>query len=99
MLDKLGILVYGIKWKFKICSFPFSNLGYCIGLNGKTFKTTNSIIEWMQITSPSNENLNYVYFIDANEGMILDSLGRIYKTSNGGINWNNNCSISSFHMN
>jgi len=69
-------------------TFPSANTGYILTDSNKIIKSTNSGDSWNALTLPINK-LNSFYFINANTGFISANIGAtIYKTTNGGWNWN-----------
>jgi photosystem II stability/assembly factor-like uncharacterized protein len=53
------------------------------------FFPLNLYPQWMQITSPTSNDLYTVFFMDASTGFVSGSLnGTIYKTIDGGASWN-----------
>lgn len=69
--------------------FPDSNssIGFAItAWGGKIFKTTNCGISWAQISQPTSQNLNDVFFTSTTNGYIVGS-NFILETTDGGINW------------
>lgn len=72
--------------------FTTAQIGYICGTNGKMDKTIDGGLNWFESSNgiPSNEYLEGLYFPSANTGYVggggyLDA--RIYKTTNGGLNW------------
>lgn len=49
--------------------------------------TTSLKGSWAVVTSPTNQSINGVYFVDAAQGWIVGGGGIIYKTINGGSSW------------
>jgi photosystem II stability/assembly factor-like uncharacterized protein len=68
--------------------------GYIIGLNGKMFRTENTMRDWDEIIDPANA-FPYlsVYFQDFNTGWVtggrIDIIGFIKKTTDAGVTWQN----------
>jgi hypothetical protein len=52
------------------------------------WRTTNSGVNWYQITSPAWPYIYYIQFADGNTGWLTGN-GGIFKTTNGGSNWVN----------
>ena len=68
--------------------FVNETTGYAVGDNNAAVKTTNAGMNWttMTVASPF-VNLSDVFFTDINNGYISCTNG-IYRTTNGGSNWN-----------
>jgi photosystem II stability/assembly factor-like uncharacterized protein len=85
----------GINWlvtqlPYYIFSMDFvdNNTGYLSDDNGFLHKTTNGGQNWININLNSGLYLNYVDFIDLNNGFVVASENqRLLVTSNSGINW------------
>lgn len=74
--------------------FVDCNIGYAVGTNYYNtyskeliLKTTNGGKDWIDLTTYSFNELNSVWFVDANNGYAVGSKGTIIKTTNGGTNW------------
>ena len=80
---------------FKSVSFvPNSTIAYAIGstmVGGLILKSNNNGISWTEVTSsipsPISTSLNDISFTSTNNGLIVGNSGAIYKTSDGGLNW------------
>lgn len=69
--------------------FPLSNssIGFAVSAwGGNIFKTTNGGISWTQISQPTSQDLNDVFFTSTNNGYIIGS-NFILETLDGGTNW------------
>jgi photosystem II stability/assembly factor-like uncharacterized protein len=91
----------GLNWELKYTAFdinkihfPSSNTGYCSGQDHECIKTTNGGLSWFQIQNWGINTAFYaVYFTSNNTGYIggrdipSTLVGKIYKTVNGGYNW------------
>ncbi len=55
--------------------------------------------DWILLDSGTTQNLNSVYFFDANIGLIVGDNGLILRTTNGGETWDNITSATSNHLN
>ena len=53
------------------------------------WRTTNSGVNWYQLTVPIVPYIFYVQFVDENTGWFTSGFNGIYKTTNGGSNWVN----------
>ncbi|MEO8446907.1 MAG: YCF48-related protein [bacterium] len=73
-------------------SFLNSNVGFIVGDSGKVLKTTNAGLNWNFLNLNTKENLTYLKFIDESNGFI--SGNSIFKTTNGGTDWD---SVSGFN--
>jgi photosystem II stability/assembly factor-like uncharacterized protein len=93
----------GLNWQTKTSSlggfgrfhFPNSTVGYLTGMSDDNdsllfFKSTNGGETWNYLNGyyMITQYFGSLYFIDANTGFYTDDLGRLYRTSNGGVNWN-----------
>lgn len=68
--------------------FVNETTGYAVGDNNAAVKTTNAGVSWTSMTVASPFiNLSDVFFTDINNGYISCTNG-IYRTTNGGSNWN-----------
>jgi photosystem II stability/assembly factor-like uncharacterized protein len=76
--------------------FINANSGYAVGSNQPgsykyIFKSINNGNSWSQQLYLANfEYFNSVYFTNINNGYVVGNFGKIYKTTNGGINWSGN---------
>lgn len=85
----------GINWHvtllpYYIFSMDFvdNNTGYLSDDNGFLHKTTNGGQNWVSINLNSGLYLNYVDFIDLNNGFVVASENqRLLVTTNSGLNW------------
>ncbi|MBM4158999.1 MAG: T9SS type A sorting domain-containing protein [Ignavibacteria bacterium] len=64
--------------------------GYTSGWNS-ILKTTNSGIGWNEINKPENNSFFSIHFFDPYYGFITGGVGRIYRTTSGGV-WINQIS-------
>ncbi|MBI5404561.1 MAG: T9SS type A sorting domain-containing protein [Ignavibacteriae bacterium] len=80
-------------YRFNSIIFPNLNTGFCCGLYGTIFKTTNSGDNWFLSTDTSDYQINFynMDFIDVNTGFAsgynYSTLGYVIKTTNSGLNW------------
>lgn len=58
---------------------------FLVGSDGNVLRTTDYGNNWQQTILEGT--LNFISFTDANTGWISGNSGKIYKTTNGGINW------------
>ncbi len=72
--------------------FIDSNLGWAVGERGTVLYTDNGGMGWMSLYfgSPYTD-FNEVFFVDSLNGWITSESG-LYKTTNGGLNWNEHIS-------
>lgn len=69
-------------------SFFSGGNGWACGTKGFLAQTADSGNTWTTINSPANTiTLVDIAFKNAQNGILADSLGKIYLTNNGGINW------------
>lgn len=68
--------------------FVNNETGYCAGNSGLILKTTNSGLQWNQISSPAVFNFDYLKFF-GNDSAVLSAnkIDSIYFTTNAGVNW------------
>jgi hypothetical protein len=89
----------GLNWtisslgnsQLKFIYFLNSSTGFITGENTALFKTTNGGESWVDISLGIPETIVKIFFYDETHGYFLtrqylDS-GSVYKTTNGGINW------------
>ncbi|MCE3278102.1 MAG: hypothetical protein K0S44_293 [Bacteroidetes bacterium] len=74
--------------------FTSADTGYVVGgaagsfNNSLILKTTDGGINWSPQTAATIKVLNSVHFIDKDTGYVVGNSGTIFKTINGGLNWN-----------
>jgi photosystem II stability/assembly factor-like uncharacterized protein len=56
-------------------------------INLRTENPPVSDVSWQQLTSPTNDFISGVSFIDRNTGFITTLTGGVYRTDNGGSSW------------
>lgn len=72
------------------CHFPDSETGYVVGYGNLILKTTNSGLNWLDISLPTTaENMNSVWFLNADTGFLCSTRDTLLYTTNGGISWLN----------
>ena len=86
--------VYNNPTSFYIRSVAFvspSN-GFAVRDKGVILKTTDAGQTWLKDSLPTLSSFTDIYFVDATTGYISaktgQMMGEIYKTTNGGVNWN-----------
>src|SRR5690349_9326587 len=69
--------------------FTGTNTLYIAGNYGTIMKSTNAGANWVSQVSGTTENLEAVFFVNANTGFIAGGAGNslVLKTTNGGTNW------------
>jgi photosystem II stability/assembly factor-like uncharacterized protein len=78
----------GTTNNLKAIHFPRdNNIGYVISNNGIIKKTTNSGVDWQDVSLPTPANLNGLFFLNATKGWVVGDEGVIYSTFDGGTNW------------
>ncbi len=71
---------------FRAMHFLDNNTGWVTGSSGRTFKTTNSGINW--VSQPTGTFTNYdIFFADHLTGWITFYGSSVRKTTNGGASW------------
>ncbi|MDP1678100.1 MAG: YCF48-related protein [Bacteroidota bacterium] len=65
-------------------SAPSANVIYVCGSGGMIFKSTNGGDTWKDISAPTTQSLNAIYFYDEKRGFAVGDSGKIFFTSNGG---------------
>lgn len=80
----------GVNSSLKKIQMINFNTGYSCGSSGYILKTTNSGANWVAQVTGTNYNFESLTFINENTGWAISQLSNytIYKTSNGGQNWN-----------
>ncbi|HMS33482.1 MAG TPA: YCF48-related protein, partial [Ignavibacteria bacterium] len=86
----------GVVADFTSISMINENTGYISGTNNRVMKTTDGGASWVAKTGPSPVATSQIYtcdFIDENTGWVFVNFstvagGNIFKTTNGGDNWN-----------
>ncbi len=73
------------NYDLRAVKFFNENTGIVAGQGG-IWRSTSSGVNWTQVFS--GINFNSVSFSDGNVGYSVGDIGKIYKTSNGGMNWN-----------
>jgi photosystem II stability/assembly factor-like uncharacterized protein len=69
--------------------FPNDTLGFCSGNDGRMLRTTDGGETWTTSLVGFGDDLYEVLFVNENEGYYItgQSNGTIYRTWNGGLNW------------
>jgi len=71
---------------FRAVHFLDNNTGWVTGSSGRTFKTTNSGLNW--VSQPTGTFTNYdIFFADHLTGWITFYGSSVRKTTNGGVSW------------
>jgi photosystem II stability/assembly factor-like uncharacterized protein len=65
------------------------NTGYCVGGYQKILRSINGGQNWIEVGSPGAEYFTDLCFVNVNTGWVCDpyGFGGIFKTTNGGSNW------------
>ncbi len=74
------------------------NNGWIVGENGQVLKTNNEGSDWYPLSSGTNENLDGIFFLDANIGWISGANGTLLKTTNGGSTWSDQSLSRDFNV-
>jgi len=78
----------------KDINFANDSVGYCVGEYSKIVKTVDGGATWADITNNTNisGNLQTVWFLNSDTGYVgkTTSTAAMYKTTNGGLTWNQN---------
>jgi len=61
---------------------------YAVGDSGSVIRSYNAK-DWTIIPTPTNKNLNDLFFFDIFRGIVIGNQGMILKTDNGGTSWQN----------
>jgi photosystem II stability/assembly factor-like uncharacterized protein len=95
----------GLNWQasqltsLRVYSIFFLNsqTGFISASNATIFKTTDAGNSWSSITcnSLAGSDFEDIYFMNENNGFAVSSY-YVYKTTNGGYNWNNQFSVSGY---
>lgn len=85
----------GNKTGFSQVFFVNRDLGFISGSSG-IIKTTNGGNKWSLCLydTTTNRRFNSVFFVDENKGWTVTNDGKIFKTTDGGSNWNNEALIN-----
>lgn len=80
----------GTSPDFHSVSFPSASIAWSCGAGGWLAFSADSGKTWTQVTSPGgNARLDKISFSNQNSGLLIDSAGNLYRTSDGGANWSN----------
>ncbi len=60
---------------------------YACGFGGTVIKSTNDGSTWSNLTTSVTADLNSLFFINKDTGIVVGNNGTILKTTNGGLNW------------
>ena len=63
--------------------------------DGGVFKTNDGGQSWTRQINLTTDNPNKIFFINKDIGWVGNSFGKLYKTYNGGLNWNLQSSLGS----
>lgn len=74
-------------------SFINNNFGYCFSNNNTIQKTEDGGLTWLSINTGITGNISGGLFINKDIGFII-TIGQIYITTNGGINWDLEYTVS-----
>ena len=64
-----------------------NNNAFCGGKNGILLKSIDQGETWTEITTSASGSITSILFINSSIGFFTTSLGKIFKTLNGGIDW------------
>ncbi len=64
-----------------------NNNAFCGGKNGVLLKSLDQGETWTEITTSASGSITSIHFINSSIGFFTTSLGKIFKTLNGGIDW------------
>ena len=68
--------------------FPGDTIGYAVGMNN-LYKSIDQGATWNSLPNVSTFDKSNIYFLNDTTGFFLAAYGIIFKTVDGGINWNN----------
>lgn len=79
----------GTDSKLKAIHFPKNNTdtGYVVCDNGIIKKTINAGINWQDVSLPTRDNINGIFFLTTNKGWVVGDEGVIFSTFDGGTHW------------
>ncbi len=80
----------GPGYAISTISFINADTGFAGGKNNVIIRTTNGGIKWTmvhQTNGTANEWIRKLFFVDNYVGYALNSIGQIYKTTDGGTDW------------
>ncbi len=83
---------YGSVYTLNSICFPSINTGYSIGGGEGNYgraliKTTNGGLNWLYKDLPGNDIWQKVYFVNIETGFVIGGNGKIFKTTNEGVDW------------
>ncbi len=67
--------------------FISDDIFFISGRSGEILKTVDGGIHWLPINVPTGNAILSINFSSESEGMVVDSKGEIWETSNGGKSW------------
>ncbi|MGE5457977.1 MAG: YCF48-related protein [Methanococcaceae archaeon] len=77
------------SWLNSVC-FTSADVGTAVGSEGTVLRTTNGGKSWLRQNSGSINELNSVFFTNADTGIVLETYSQnpgILRTTNGGMTW------------
>jgi len=72
-------------------TFPFADLGFACGERGIVLKSTNYGEDWVELLPLIDSLVTFtdIKFLSSTLGLIVSDDGRIFRTEDGGANWQN----------
>jgi len=67
-------------------SAPSDKVCWIVGRGGTVLRTTDGGAHWQKIRPPSQEDLHYIFAVDARQATVSLASGK-YQTTDGGITW------------
>lgn len=74
------------SWAYNHALLLDTKVGYAFG-TASMLKTTNGGKSWVEVNRSSSSFVDGIDFYDSSHGMMVCSTGRIYRTGDGGLTW------------
>lgn len=75
------------QYDYSSMVWPSTSVCYAGTWSGVIVKTTDAGNTWTTLNVPTTANLPYLYFVDELYGFAADTYNRLFRTSDGGANW------------
>lgn len=79
-------------------SLPDEKTIFVVGQSGQILKSSDAGMSWQKQNTNTTENLNAVFFLNANTGYVVGDNRTILKTTNGGNTWISQVSPQTQHL-